>query len=255
VLAAALGLGSYERLRPADADRSPAVQPETAADLFERGKRALRAGDVPSARADFLAAHKRDGDPRALAFAAYCFAVEGDSRVAASMGRQAITEGATAPEVYNLVGYALTQASEHAAAVDVLTEGLDRAPRMRAALYNRAVARYRTDLERHGRVVDTRCAADIAAVLAEPGPRSADLHYDAARIFATGSAVAPDLRDRAIEQLQAAAAAGRKPSTFRNDIVLRMNLARDPRFEDVCRGPFGPAEANRPQLRLVEPPY
>jgi hypothetical protein len=241
VLAVALGLGGFGRLPPGDP--------------FERGKRALRAGDVPGARNDFLAAHRQSRDPRALAFAAYCFAIEGDSRAAAGMGRQAIDGGADAPEVFNIVGYGLTQAGENAAAEQVLGETLDRAKGMRAALYNRAVARYRANLGKNGRVADTRSAADIAAVLAAPGPRSADLHYDAARIFAACSAADPSLHDRAIKQLQAAAAAGRDPSSFASEPVFKANLAADSRFGEICSGSCGPPEKNPPRLRLDEPPY
>lgn len=235
------------------ASRGPVVErpPQTADEFFARGLELLRTGDLNGARADFITAHGRSGDPKALGFAAYCFALSGQALPAADIGRRAIQDGADSAEVRNTVGYGLIQASWPGEAVPHLDEALRLSPNMQAALYNRALARHQLATAPGGKP-DLRAAEDIKAALAA-GPPFADLHFDAAQIYAVCSALDSTLCDAAIDQLCEAALAGKDPVRFRKDFVLLTYLGKHPRFEAACRTPRGPSPANSIQFRLVEP--
>ncbi|MDB5313630.1 MAG: pknH 1 [Gemmataceae bacterium] len=249
-VAAAIGVYAW----PAqDAVAPPPHSPETAAEFFARGREFIRAEDMTAAQADFVAAHKRSGDPWALAFAAYSLARGGQPLAAAEMGRVAIQGGATSAEVHNNLGYALTEAARQKEAIGALDDALRITPGMQAALYNRALARYRLGLggeEKKG--ADKRCAADITAALSA-GPPSVELHSDAAIIYAACSAREGTLRAVALRQIRMAIAAGKDPTQCRNEHVFRTTFTDDPEFEAACKTPRGMPPEKSLHLRLVEP--
>jgi eukaryotic-like serine/threonine-protein kinase len=229
-----------------------AVVPEVPRpDLMTSGRKALRAGDLAMARADFFAAHRQTGDAKALALAAYCLALEGQAASAAAFAEEAIRGGADSAEVYNTRGFALTQTNQYPAAIAALDAADSRSPNLPAVRYNRALARFRPGLgDKTG--VDPRAADDIRAVLAA-GLSSLELHFDAARIFAACSARDPALRAAAVEQVRAAIRAGKDPTACERDAVLRTHLRGDPGFLAACATPRGVPPSSPPQLRLVEP--
>jgi tetratricopeptide (TPR) repeat protein len=229
--------------------------PETADEFFARGLRAVRAGKTTVALPDFHAAYNLSKNPRMLAFAAYCYALDRLPRYAVEMGRQAIHDGADSAELRNIVGFALTESSRHEEAIRDLDEALARSPHLQAALYNRAIARYRDTIAPGNdvRFTDPQCAADITAALAA-GTTSADLHYYAAKIYAVSSGPDPGLRDAAIEQLRAAARAGKNPAGFRTEPVIQQYLTDQREFAVVCDLAPVRAADRPPQLRLAEPP-
>jgi tetratricopeptide (TPR) repeat protein len=231
-------------------EQAPDQPAETSAAFFDRGRAHLRAGDTTAARADFLASYDRSRDPQTLALVAYCLALGGQHGPSIDLGRQAIKEGAASAEVYNNLGYALSQSSRPAEAIPELDEALRLFPRLQAALYNRAVARYRATLT-DGRG-DLRAADDITSALAL-GPTSADLHFDAARIYAVCSSRESRFRAEACEQVQAAVRAGKDPTACQKDVVLASRLGGDAAFEAAYSTPRGKPPLKPAQLRLVEP--
>lgn len=232
---------------------APAVErpPQTADDFFARGRELLQEGQPAAALPQFLAAHQRSGNAKALAFAAYCYALTAQARTAADMGRRAIKDGADSAELRNTVGYALIQSSRPAEAIPHLDEALRLSPNMQAARYNRALARHQQTLAPGGKP-DLRTADDIKAALAA-GPPSADLHFDAAQIYAVCSALDSTLCEAAIDQLCEAALAGKDPIRFRKDYFIFNKLGQHPRFQAACQTRRGPSPVKPIQLRLVEP--
>lgn len=224
--------------------------PESAEAFLSRGRALLRAGDVNAARADFIAAYDRSGDPHTLALVAYCLALGGQSAPSIDVSRRAIKEGGMSAEAYNNLGYALSQSPRPAEAIPELDEALRLSPRLQAALYNRAIARYRVALIA-GLPQDRRAAEDITAALEGATP-AAGLHFDAARIYAACSIREPAFRAAACEQIRAAIRAGKDPASCRNDAILASHLDGDPAFEAACATPRGEPPAKPPQLRLVE---
>ncbi|AMV24045.1 Serine/threonine-protein kinase PknH [Gemmata sp. SH-PL17] len=224
--------------------------PRSANDFLERGRNSLRSGNVAAARTDFAAAYDRSGDPRALALVAYGMALDGQAAPSIEAGKQAIQEGAASAEVYNNLGYALSQSARPADAVPPLNEAILRAPQLRAAYYNRALARYRAALA--AQTVDLHAAEDIATALSLGEP-SLNLHFDAARIYAACSVKAPEFRIAALEQIRAAISAGKDPVACRTDALLATHLKIDPGFEAALATPRGEPPGRVPQLRLVEP--
>src|SRR5262249_55027852 len=66
------------------------------------------------------------------------------------------------------------------------TEALKLDPTLRAALFNRAYAHYRLNLDKSFKLSDPECLADLNAVMAN-GPYNADLYYKAALILAASA--------------------------------------------------------------------
>jgi serine/threonine protein kinase len=235
----------------------PPKVPETAEELLERGRAYLRAGDANGARTDFLNAYKLSPNPHALALAAYCFALSGQHGPSIEYGLRAEKEGARTAEVYNNLGYALCQVRRLDEAIERFDTALQHSPRLQAALYNRAMARFRAAAESNPDLravvnLDPRAAQDIATAL-ETGPGSAELHFDAARIFALSSLRAPAHRGSACEQIAAAIRAGKLPAGCRNDPVLKIRLGDLPEFQKACDTPPGKPPPTPKKLRLVEP--
>jgi tetratricopeptide (TPR) repeat protein len=225
--------------------------PQTADEFFARGQKYLHAGNVSAARADFIACHERSGNPWALAFVAYGMALDGQSGPSIDAARRAIKDGAVSAEVHNNLGYVLSQSARPAEAIPPLDEAIRRSPGMRAAFYNRAMARYRAGLG-VGKTVDPQAAEDITTALSLGSP-SADLHFDAARIYAACAARDSALWTAALEQVRAAIRAGKDPGACRSDAILGMHLGGDRALEAACLTPRGNPPAKPPQIRLVEP--
>lgn len=222
--------------------------PESATDFFNRGLRLLHEGKSSAARADFVAAHERSKDPWALAYAAYCYSLDGQHAVAAKMGTQALAGGASGSEVENNLGYALIQLDMHENAIPHLDAALERAPGLQAALYNRAVARFQMTLT--GKP-DPRSLEDIKAALVA-GPSSAELHLNAARIFTYWSKSDPSLIEAALNELDRAVLTGKSPSAIRKDPLLKP-LARNPRFAAIIQQSDHAGKSSPVSLPLVEP--
>lgn len=225
--------------------------PDTSEDFFQRGIKLLHDGNPDTARADFLSAHERSGDPKALALAAYCYALSGNHDVAIDRGRRAIADGVTSAELDNNLGYSLAHKKDFDRAILHFDSALAQAPDLQAARYNRAKVGYQLIMKgRHE--LGPAALADIQKALAI-GPASAELHLDAARIFAICSSSDSVLVDRALEQLELAASGGHDPAAFAKDHVLRVHLAKNPRFAALGKRPFQPANPPSRQLKLVEP--
>ena len=93
--------------------------------------------------------------------------------------------------------------------------------------------------------------ADMDEVV-KAGPFTAELHMDAARLYALASTGNPGLKDRAFEQLDAALKLGQPPAKLLKDVTFKAYLASDPRFGDLSnREPQ--AAAPQGQLHFVEP--
>lgn len=230
--------------------------PETGTEYRSRGMESLRGGKPEAARADFLSAHERTGDSNDLALAAYCYSLTGDQDTAIEWNRKAIDGGADTPEVRTNLAAALIKASKFDEALVHLDAALSRSSDLRAARYNRALARYQLALKFTGKPKQKEllqgAVDDISAVLSLE-PASAELHADAARIFALASPTDAALADRALDQLEAAVKAGHDPAKFAKEPVLKQQLGMLPRFAELANLTAGRA-APRIELKLVEPP-
>ncbi len=225
--------------------------PDAAEGFQQRGIRLLHEGKPAAARADFLSAHEQSGDPTALAFAAYCYALSGEHEVAIERGRLALAGGAVTAETENNLGHSLAQRGGYAEAIPYFDSALRRSPHFLAARYNRAIASYKLVLK--GQVDrEAQTISDFELVLAAE-PRSGAIHLDAARLFLNCSSHDPRLLDRALSELELAVACGLKSDTFQSDPTISSKLLNCQRFKDILQAkPSGATPVNAP-LGLVEP--
>lgn len=225
--------------------------PDSAEAFQQRGIRLLHEGKPAAARADFLSAHEHSGNPTALAFAAYCYALGGEHEVAIERGRLALAGGAVTAEAENNLGHSLVQRGDYATALPFFDSALRRSPELLAARYNRALASYKLVLKGQvGR--EAQAIADIEQVLVAE-PRSGAIHLDAARIFLHCAPNDGRYLDRALSELELAVATGLNPDSFQADPTLSSKLTNCRRFKEICQGSPSGANPVNPLSGLVEP--
>jgi hypothetical protein len=246
--------------------------PSTADEFFARGVRRLKAGEKrEAARPDFAEANRLRPDGRTWAYLAYCTTSPQNVEAAAACYETAIDKGYGPAWVHNnradsLILFALSisgsqRPKAHAhlrLAIDEATAAVESDRNLRAAYYNRALARYLLNLDETTEILDDPgglCIADVERVIALEGPSNADLYYEAAQILVATDPNRPAFRDRAIRYLNKAVDLGKRPQAIAGDPVLKMHLAYDADFRQVITRP---AEAlpksPTPNLRLVAPP-
>jgi serine/threonine protein kinase/Flp pilus assembly protein TadD len=110
-------------------------QPAT---FFARARAYQKLGQHAAAVSDFQQAKT---DPRAAACIGYCFSLRNDAKTAVKHYQEAIATGYSNAAVLNNVSLSLLRSGEFAEAESRATEALDLSPSLRAAFYNRGVAR------------------------------------------------------------------------------------------------------------------
>lgn len=269
------------------------VAPSTAAEFFERGKARLRDGQIKEAESDFLAAHSQSEAGRGVAtlagrslglelktpipdvqggrtaaYLGYCCHLENKNAFAGALYRQAIECDAYAePWVRNNWAHCLLVTTNPPpdkllTAIEQATKALKVDPTLRAARYNRAVARYFL-LERYqnldaGAIVQRpadlgEALRDIDEVLAH-GSRDVELCYFAAIILAT---LGPDdeaNRKRVVQYCREAIRLGRNEQRLKVDPILKP-FVQNVDLSSSDAPPMKPLDANdqRLNLRILSP--
>jgi tetratricopeptide (TPR) repeat protein len=247
--------GTTPQAQPQDPVPSkPVREPQTADEFFARGQELVRQDKPSLALESFRKAAALRRNRETLAYAAYC-AVQGDYPIAgADLGKEAITLGADSAAVYNIVGYGYLQGGQPSVAVDYLDKAVAAVEDFQAARYNRALARYRCDLDETGsRVNRLRCLEDIEVAVRGP-VQVPVLYYQAARLHAAATHLAPASRDKAIAYLREAVRLGQSTRTVSGDPVLAANLGAHPEFQTIRSDPEPPRPPRVPvALRVAEP--
>lgn len=170
--------------------KPPPREPQTKAEYLARGHDRLRAGAWDLAILDFSKAMEIEPDGRTAATLSYAYLLAGNDPMATRWSENAVDVFGFR-EAWALNNYAAAlnnqrtlPSAKPTLAIQMTSEVLQAQPRSRAALYNRALAQYRADLDDvTGRLRDPRCLRDIARVLAT-GPRPRSLCIDAAQMYA-----------------------------------------------------------------------
>ena len=255
VAVAALGYGlSRPSPPPPPPPPDEARQPVTPAEFIARGRKSMTAADWVAARSDFVTADRLAPKqyPWAVALAAYCATVNGNHDDAIGYAERVDRDktGGAPADVLNVIGYAHLQRGR----VDEALLPLERAVResgLPAAHYNRALVRLRLGVDPAG------AADDMQRALTAAESDTAELHADAARVFAFGAAAAPGLRAEALRHVRAAVGMGTSADSLRGESVFRARfrggLGSRLAFEAACAAPPGPAAGKSVRLRLVEP--
>lgn len=238
----------------AGAGVAAAPDPVTAEDYIQRGRERFQQNQYEAARADFDAALVLEPGPRTLAYAAFGRTMRANES-AVQLGIDAITEAGdrASAGVYTNLGSAYLQRGRPAAALPHLDKAVELDPDSVVARFNRALARFRTGLDPDtGRLPDRGCVEDMQVVL-RTDPASAEVFFQAARMWAASAHLDPALRDRAVEYLEAAVRLGDDPSKYPTEPALAANLGGHPGFARVVGLPTPPGPAKRVNLKVADP--
>jgi serine/threonine protein kinase/Flp pilus assembly protein TadD len=238
-------------------DRAVEANPDRAENLFARGRTRLQLGDARGAQEDFLKAGTLSPDGRTAAALGYHLSRLRQHAAARACYERAIEAGFATAVVYADLGYTTLQSEpdQLEKARGYLTRALELNPDLQAAYHTRALV----DLQKaclEPAYLPRAGLEDVAAALAL-GPETADLHYDAARLYAraaehTDQAKAADTWPRhALAHLEAAVGLGQSPALLRKDSRFRA-LKDLPAFGELCRQPVPPTPPVR-AVRLLDP--
>lgn len=211
---------------------------------YYRGRAHQQLGEHGPAVEDLNQSSKQLSDAKVLAALGYSLCRQGQPGPAAECFRKAVDAGLATAAVYNDLGFARFENGQYDAAKKALDSALDRDPDLRPALHMRArvhldVALNRPEAAREG-IVDVERAL-------RAGPRSAELHYDAACLYALAGR-----GDDALKQLEAALERGRQMPAPGGEYALR-RIDEDPRFAELRARKPGPCPAQDPAPRLIDP--
>jgi serine/threonine protein kinase len=244
---------------PAPTQPAPQLLRTEPDDLFVRGLRHLKAGDVAPAMKDFDDANRLRPGGRNAAYLAYCHALAGQHRVAAGLYREAVqTHGYSAAWVHTNWAYSLTQAAPTVDQLRVAAAEADRAvrlgPTLRAARLNRAYVRFQLSLaDPAADRTDPEPVADVVAAMGQ-GPFTADLYYRAATILVTFGGTSEQWRAQAVRYLAEAVKLGRRPQTLSANPLFRQHLRDREDFQKLFELPSAPPPIAAPDPHLARPP-
>jgi serine/threonine protein kinase/Flp pilus assembly protein TadD len=250
-------------------ERALSRDPDHAQALFGRGVVRLALNDPESARLFLIKVHKRKSNGATLACLAYCSALCKEHERAILYSEKAHARGFAPAIVLNNWACSCIQTNRLEEARTRLREAIRRDPTLQAAYYNRVVLAIGMRRQRMTPAIPDEALTDVQHAL-ELGPPSADLHLQAARLYAL--AAADDTRSAAeIEMSGTASQGSRSPHAeralahLRDAIALGLpvgSLERDPIFPSGL-GPdwaVGLPRPGAPQLitsalsgRLVNP--
>ncbi|HKB03753.1 MAG TPA: serine/threonine-protein kinase [Gemmataceae bacterium] len=236
---------------------APRRTPSTAEEFFARGVEFLREGDVAPALKDFQSAHRARPDGPTTAFLAHCFARSGQHAVAADLYRQALEiHSYRTAWVHNNLAHSLVALGTKSVlneAVAEATRALDLSPNLRAARYNRALARFRVHLDTHtNTLADPACVDDLREVM-KVGPYTIDLYFTAAVILTASADGDEERYATAVGYLRESVKLGRNPKSLAAEPVLKTHLLNREDFQQLLRLP--PANSTVPSVhfQLIDP--
>ena len=160
-------------------DHAVRAQPDDADFLFARGQTRQRLADFVGAAADFKAAADRSPAGIIRASLAYCRARSGSYNDAIDWGQRAIDAGFATAEVQNNLGHCFYRLRQLNTARQHLDEAIRLDPTMQAAYCNRAKVGLVESLKR----ASPAAAISDAETAIRLGPVTADLYFDAARLY------------------------------------------------------------------------
>jgi tetratricopeptide (TPR) repeat protein len=238
-------------------DQALKADPDQVEALVARGRSRLELNDTKGAREDFVKASQLSPDGPTAAVLGYHLSGLREHARAIDCYDRALRERFVTAEVYADLAYSYFQWKplELGKARDYLDEALKLNPDLQAAYHTRALL----DLRRaclEPKYLPRAGLEDIGKAL-QKGPETADLHYDAARLYARAAehkdqAESADTWPRkALEHLQAAVRLGQNPGLLKADTLL-LSLNDLPDFQELCRQPAPGIERVR-SVRLLEP--
>jgi tetratricopeptide (TPR) repeat protein len=238
---------------------APQVRLTAPDELFVRGLRHLKTGDVAPAMKDFDDANRAQPNGRNTVYLAYCHALSGQHRVAAGLYREAIQKyGYSAAWVHTNWAHSLTQAAPTVDQLRAAAAEADKAvrldPTLRAARLNRAYIRFQMSLtDPKANRSDPESIADVAAVMRE-GPFSAELYYKAAAIIVTFGGASEECHAQAVRYLAEAVKLGRPPQTLAANPIFRQHLRGRSDFQKLLELPSVSPPTATPDPHLASPP-
>jgi tetratricopeptide (TPR) repeat protein len=205
----------YYRQTVEHCNRALEAEPNLGRALFLRGRAHQQLGEFREACDNYKAADQRTPDGQTKACMGYCLNRQRYHKEAIEYYRQAVAEGFASAVVYNNLGYSYLQAKQLDEAERCLDEAVRLDGHLQAAYHNRA--------EVDGRraclppvAIPSQGIKDIERAR-ELGPMTAELAYDAARLYAAAARQDKSNLQHALNYLAEAIAHGKNPKDVAND--------------------------------------
>jgi tetratricopeptide (TPR) repeat protein len=227
--------------------RATAADPTSADAFYLRGRAHQKAGELELAMANYREAKNLGADGRTLACLGYCAGQLRDHRTAIDAVLGAIESGLVTAEVFNNLGYGYLRQRWLDDARRCFDQALALNPVLQAARYNRAMLELESSLK--GSVSES-AFADIEQAVAI-GPATGELHWNAARLYATAARRDPQLVPLAIRHARHAIEYGHDPRRLVQAAEFS-TLATDPEFVSLASLPISHVSP-QPVVRLVDP--
>jgi tetratricopeptide (TPR) repeat protein len=225
-----------------------AHDPKCADAYFGRARSRVKLGQFLAAKEDYSAAHELNQDPRCLASGGFCLAKAHAASHGLTHTERALQVGLDTAEVHNNLGYSYLRINDVAKARVHLDKAVALKPASLPIRLNRLYM-HLTSLQR-GEPLDTDWLQDVEQALLL-GPRIADAHAEAARLFARQAQASPGFVDRALTEMRAAVECGYQFPRPERDKTWAA-LVHDPRFKEVVE--MKPVAIQRQKVELVLDP-
>jgi tetratricopeptide (TPR) repeat protein len=272
------GLTAYRQGRDDQAirflNRALNADPENLEALWTRGRIWKRRGEFDLAFGDFLMADRVRASPLIKTCIGYCENRRKQHGSAIRWYEEALAADiAPAGAVYNNLGYSYLQLNRLSEAKTKLDQAIKLNPYLQPAFHNRALADLSlseknpgyvpqvgikdVETDRPIRSPEVRGYVPLAGIkdvetALQLGPVTAELAYDAARLYAKAAETNPSLVEKALDHLQTALERGADPKRLEKDELLRMLRSSD-RFRDMAKQTVVSKTSQKNAVRLIDP--
>jgi len=229
-------------------DQAVRSDPSYGEALFARGRAYQELGKFQWAFDDFDAAFRVAPSPELAACKGYCLSKARHHEAAIDSYRNALNMGHDPAVLLNNIGFSYIQLRRLDEAEDCLKKAVEADESLQAAHHNLVIVCF-------NRALDGRPVPASALVHAERaidiGPKTADLYYRIATLYALAARVRPDLAQQATGYLKDAIARGLDPGLLESNPAFALFRGR-PDFESLLSRPVGNKSPARTDL-LVDP--
>lgn len=247
----ALRSGEYSRAvgffnRALEEDDAPKVR-------LARARAHLGMEDWQAALADLRQIDKLEPSGQIKAMLAYCCSKHQPPYWDAAIGyyKDAIKFGAASAVVHNNLGYCLTmKRGGSAEAMHQFNRAIELDPKFQLAYYQRALVDLKADDPR----LVTREGLQAMEKTLELGPADAQLHLDAARLFALAQFVEPRWKELTLSQLEKALSLGLDRGQVERDFRFKAFLG-DEKLQRLLRSPTGQVSRSLPAIQKNPDPF
>jgi Flp pilus assembly protein TadD len=221
-----------------------AVKPHDAATLLARGRAYQQLGQLTLALSDLENADEQAPTGLSHACRAYCLQQLGQYHDASAHYERALEAGFATPVVYNNLGCCYWLDRRLIEARTKLNRAIEIDEHLQAAYHNRALVDLDTAYARgkdyfpHTGIADIERAIDL-------GPTTAELYFDAARLYAVATRTKPTQIEPALQAIEHALDYGWPPQELTDNVF--QGVRDDPQFRKLLAN----TPASQPSTRAI----